>query len=113
VITAIVVVGGLGLTVVGVCQRRIEDTRVRDAALPRCVERLHDEQDCRRRIEIGHADCATYARTFPGKGQGGRSTLDPDHYLECVLLSPSGWVEKKGRERAEREAERARDLSGH
>jgi len=112
-LAGIVVVLGGGAVFVGLCQRRGEDARVRSEALPRCVARLGDEPECRRRIEAGHEDCAVYARHFPGRFTGGRSFLDPEIYLECIVLSPSGWVDKKGREREAQKAERDEGLSGH
>jgi len=109
----VVVVLGGGAVFAGLCQRRSEDAQVREAALPRCVAKLGDEAECRRRIDAGHEDCAVYARTFPGRFSGARSRLDPDNYLECVLLSPTGWVEKKRQAREAEQAERERALSGH
>jgi hypothetical protein len=99
ILTGVIVVLGLGASAVGLCQRRAEDARVRAGAEVACVDRLHDETECRRLIEAGHEDCAVFTRRWPHRYEHVRSSLDPNAYLECILLTPNGWVEKKGRER--------------
>jgi hypothetical protein len=101
-----------GAVLLGVWSRRSEDREVRDAALPRCIERLGDEADCAKRIDAFHDECARITRHRPDRG-GGKSSADPDRYLECVVLSPDAWSEQRGQERRRQARERERDLSGH
>jgi hypothetical protein len=113
ILGAIACLGLIAFIVVSTLQRRAEDARLRDATLPRCVERIGDESACRRLLEEGHEDCATYARRWPSRFNRVVPGTNPDTYLECILLTPSGWVAARGRERERQAAERERDLSGH
>jgi len=89
----------IGILLYTTWERRAVDARAREQALPRCVERLQDEQQCTDLLEHGHEDCIVFTRVVPSRFNRRKYSVDSNAYLECIVLTPARFLEKRRKDR--------------